>query len=161
MAKKINRRNFLKSSALVGASTALFSSKAIGSISDDKKLRLGVIGTGLRGQGMIYLSLLRKDVDIRAICDIDPEMINKTLNIIKKGEGPPPDVYKNGENDFLNLVKRDDIDAVYIATPWEWHHPMAIAAMQEGKHVGTECPAALTVSDLWDLVNTSERVNRH
>ena len=70
-------------------------------------------------------------------------------------------MYKNGDHDFLNLVKRDDLDAVYIATPWEWHHPMAIAAMQEGKHVGTECPAALTVSDLWDLVNTSERVNRH
>ena len=64
MAKKLNRRNFLKSSALVGASTALFSSKAIGSISDDKKLRLGVIGTGLRGQGMIYLSLNESNTSI-------------------------------------------------------------------------------------------------
>ncbi len=161
MAKKINRRNFIKSSALVGASVALLSSKTVGSVKENKKLRLGVIGTGLRGQWMTHLSLLRNDVDIKAICDIDSEMINKTLNIIKKGQGNPPDVYKNGEHDFLNLVKRDDIDAVYIATPWEWHHPMAIAAMQEGKHVGTECPAALTVSDLWDLVNTSERVNRH
>ena len=161
MAKKINRRSFIKSSALVGASAALFSSKTVGSVKENKKLRLGVIGTGLRGQWMTHLSLLRNDVDIKAICDIDTEMINKTLNIIKKGQGNPPDVYKNGEHDFLNLVKRDDLDAVYIATPWEWHHPMAIAAMQEGKHVGTECPAALTVSDLWDLVNTSERVNRH
>ena len=161
MAKKINRRSFIKSSALVGASAALLSSKIVGSVKENKKLRLGVIGTGLRGQWMTHLSLLRNDIDIKAICDIDSEMINKTLNIIKKGQGNPPDVYKNGEHDFLNLVKRDDIDAVYIATPWEWHHPMAIAAMQEGKHVGTECPAALTVSDLWDLVNTSERFNRH
>ena len=161
MAKKINRRSFIKSSALVGASATLLSSKIVGSVKENKKLRLGVIGTGLRGQWMTHLSLLRNDVDIKAICDIDSEMINKTLNIIKKGQGNPPDVYKNGEHDFLNLVKRDDIDAVYIATPWEWHHPMAIAAMQEGKHVGTECPAALTVSDLWDLVNTSERFNRH
>jgi len=161
MEKKINRRNFIKSSALVGASTALFSSKSIGSVKESKRLRLGIIGTGLRGQWITHLSLLRNDVDIKAICDIDSEMINKTLNIIKKGQAPPPDVYKNGEHDFLNLVKRDDLDAVYIATPWEWHHPMAIAAMKEGKHVGTECPAALTVSDLWDLVNTSERVNRH
>ncbi len=161
MAKKLNRRSFIKSSALVGASAALFTSKTVGATKEKKKLRLGVIGTGLRGQWMTHLSLLRNDVDIRAICDIDSEMINKTLNIIKKGQGNPPDVYKNGDHDFLNLVKRDDLDAVYIATPWEWHHPMAIAAMQEGKHVGTECPAALTVSDLWDLVNTSERVNRH
>ena len=159
--KKINRRKFIKSSALIGASTALYSSKLFDSKNNDKKLRLGIIGTGLRGQWMTHLCLLRNDVEIKAICDIDHEMINKTLNLIKDAGAFPPDVYKNGDHDFLNLVKRDDIDAVYIATPWEWHHPMAIAAMDEGKHVGTECPAALTVSEIWDLVNTSERSNRH
>ena len=159
--KKINRRKFIKSSALIGASTALYSSKLFDSKNNDKKLRLGIIGTGLRGQWMTHLCLLRNDVEIKAICDIDYEMINKTLNLIKDAGAFPPDVYKNGDHDFLNLVKRDDIDAVYIATPWEWHHPMAIAAMDEGKHVGTECPAALTVSEIWDLVNTSERSNRH
>ena len=70
MVKKINRRNFIKSSALVGASTAIFPSKTIGKATANKKLRLGVIGTGLRGQWMIHLSLLRKDVDIKAICDV-------------------------------------------------------------------------------------------
>ena len=159
--KKINRRKFIKSSALIGASTALYSSKLFDSKNNYKKLRLGIIGTGLRGQWMTHLCLLRNDVEIKAICDIDYEMINKTLNLIKDAGVFPPDVYKNGDHDFLNLVKRDDIDAVYIATPWEWHHPMAIAAMDEGKHVGTECPAALTVSEIWDLVNTSERSNRH
>ena len=159
--KKINRRKFIKSSALIGTSTALYSSGLFDSKNNYKKLRLGIIGTGLRGQWMTHLCLLRNDVEIKAICDIDYEMINKTLNLIKDAGAFPPDVYKNGDHDFLNLVKRDDIDAVYIATPWEWHHPMAIAAMDEGKHVGTECPAALTVSELWDLVNTSERSNRH
>ncbi len=159
--KKINRRKFIKSSALIGASTALYSSKLFDSKNSDKKLRLGIIGTGLRGQWMTHLCLLRNDVEIKAICDIDYEMINKTLNLIKDAGVFPPDVYKNGDHDFLNLVKRDDIDAVYIATPWEWHHPMAIAAMEEGKHVGTECPAALTVSEIWDLVNTSEKSNKH
>ena len=159
--KKINRRKFIKSSALIGASTALYSSRLFDSKNNYKKLRLGIIGTGLRGQWMTHLCLLRNDVEIKAICDIDYEMINKTLNLIKDAGAFPPDVYKNGDHDFLNLVKRDDIDAVYIATPWEWHHPMATAAMDEGKHVGTECPAALTVSELWDLVNTSERSNRH
>jgi len=161
MSKNINRRNFIKSSMLYGASAALFSSKTKGSVNNQNKLKLGVIGTGLRGQWMTHLSLLRKDVDIRAICDIDSVMINKTLNIIKKGGGTPPDVYKNGEHDFLNLVKREDLDAVYIATPWEWHHPMAIAAMEEGKHVGTECPAGLTVAELWGIVNISEKTNKH
>jgi len=159
--KKISRRSFIKQTTFVGASAALLPSK-MGAIKDSSlKLRLGVIGTGLRGQWMTHLCMLRSDVDIRAICDIDHEMINKTLNIIKKSGNKPPDVYKKNEHDFLNLVNRNDIDAVYIATPWEWHHEMAVAAMKQGKHVGVECPAALTVNDLWDLVNVSEKENKH
>ena len=159
--KKINRRNFIKNSALASASLAFMSSRISASTKKVPNLRLGVIGTGLRGQLMTNLCLLRNDVDIKAICDIDSEMINKTLNIIKKAGGKPPDVYKNGQHDFLNLVQRDDLDAVYIATPWEWHHPMAVAAMKQGKHVGVECPAALKIKDLWDLVNVSEKEEKH
>jgi predicted dehydrogenase len=58
-------------------------------------------------------------------------------------------------------VKRDDIDLVVIATPWEWHVPMALAAMKQGKHVATEVPAALTIDECWQLVNTSEATGRH
>ena len=58
------------------------------------------------------------------------------------------------------MVKNEDLDGVYLATPWEWHHPMAIAAMMSGIHVGTEVPAALTVDECWDLVNTSERTGK-
>ena len=159
--KKINRRNFIKQSALAGASLMFISSNISALTKKVPNLRLGVIGTGLRGQWMTNLCLLRNDVDIKAICDIDSEMINKTLDIIKKAGGKPPDVYKNGQHDFLNLVQRDDLDAVYIATPWEWHHPMAVAAMKQGKHVGVECPAALKIKDLWDLVNVSEKEEKH
>ena len=159
--KKINRRNFIKQSTLASASLAFMSSRISASTKKVPNLRLGVIGTGLRGQLMTNLCLLRRDVDIKAICDIDSGMINKTLNIIKKEGGKPPDVYKNGQHDFLNLVQRDDLDAVYIATPWEWHHPMAVAAMKQGKHVGVECPAALKIKDLWDLVNVSEKEEKH
>ena len=159
--KKISRRSFIKQSTFVGASVALLPSKMSAVKDSSLKLRLGVIGTGLRGQWMTHLCMLRGDVDIRAICDIDHEMINTTLNIIKKSGNKPPDIYKKNEHDFLNLVNRNDIDAVYIATPWEWHHEMAVAAMKQGKHVGVECPAALTVNDLWDLVNVSEKENKH
>ena len=145
----------------MGASLAFMPTKISASTKKISNLKLGVIGTGLRGQWMTNLCLLRNDVDIKAICDIDSEMIYKTLSIIKKLGGKPPDVYKNGQHDFLNLVQRDDLDAVYIATPWEWHHPMAIAAMKQGKHVGVECPAALKIKDLWDLVNVSEKENKH
>jgi predicted dehydrogenase len=120
-------------------------------------VRLGFIGTGLRGQWLLDLASKRGDVTIPAICDIDQKMIDRTLKIIKRNNKEEPAIYSNGEEDFLNLLKRDDIDAVIIATPWEWHHPMAVAAMKEGKHVGLEVPAAITVEDCWDLVDTAER----
>ena len=58
------------------------------------------------------------------------------------------------------MVAKEDLDGVYIATPWEWHHPMAMAAMENGLHVGTEVPAALTVNECWDLVNISEKTGK-
>ena len=109
---------------------------------------------------MMELTTHREDVDIPAICDIDDGMIKNALNVLKKAGYPEPKVYNKGNEDFRNMVKNEDLDGVFIATPWEWHHPMAVAAMKSGKHVGTEVPAALTVPDCWDLVNTSEKTGR-
>jgi predicted dehydrogenase len=90
----------------------------------------------------------------------DDGMIESALRILKDAGKPEPHVYKNGPEDFLNMVQNETLDGVYIATPWEWHHPMAIAAMKNGMHVGTEVPAALTVGDCWDLINVSERTGK-
>ena len=139
----------------------IFPKVKVNSSISKETLSIGFIGTGLRWQWLLDLASKRDDVNIPAICDIDESMINRSLEILKRNNKDEPDVYKNGDHDFLNLVKRDDIDAVYIATPWEWLHPMAIAAMDEGKHVGTECPAALTVSEIWDLVNTFQYKQSH
>ena len=78
--------------------------------------------------------------------------------IILSGATP---VIADVDEDFLNMVNNEDLDAIYIATPWEWHHPMAIASMQNGIHVATEVPAALTVQESWDLVKNSEKLKRH
>ena len=157
MSKKINRKEFLKKTAVVGMGSMLFPKIKMNMSKKKDIVRLGFIGTGLRGQWLLDLASKRDDVLIPAICDIDQHMIDRTLKILKRNEKEEPYIYKNGDNDFLNLLKRDDLDAVVIATPWEWHHPMAVAAMKEGKHVGLEVPAALTVEDCWDLVDTSER----
>jgi predicted dehydrogenase len=80
--------------------------------------------------------------------------------VVKAGQKEPAG-YSAGERDFENLVKRDDLDVVYIPTPWRWHVPMAVAAMEAGKHVFVEVPAASTLEDCWKLVETSERTRRH
>tara|TARA_B100001250_G_scaffold382598_1_gene375881 strand:+ start:297 stop:1652 length:1356 start_codon:yes stop_codon:yes gene_type:complete len=158
MAKTLNRRKFIKTSALAGTA-ALMTPKTL--FSKNKKIKIGFIGTGLRGQWMVHLSTKYPEVSIPAICDIDKNMIASTVKILKKSGREEPRIYSNGDEDFINMVKNEDLDAVYIATPWEWHHPMAIASMENGIHVGTEVPAALTVQDCWDLVNTSERTRKH
>jgi predicted dehydrogenase len=157
LAKKINRKEFLKKTTAFGMGAMLLPKVKINTSRKIDSVRLGFIGTGLRGQWLLDLASKREDVTISAICDIDQKMIDRTLKIIKRNNKEEPAIYSNGEEDFLNLLKRDDIDAVIIATPWEWHHPMAVAAMKEGKHVGLEVPAAITVEDCWDLVDTAEK----
>ena len=150
----MNRRKFIKTTALATTASLLPSSLFARS---SNKLQVGIIGTGLRGQWMTKLLLDRSDVDIPVICDIDEKMIDMVLNVFEKQGRPKPKIYKDGPEDFRNMVSNEDLDGVYIATPWEWHHPMAMAAMENGCNVGTEVPAALTINECWDLVNTSEK----
>ena len=154
MEYSMNRRKFIKKTAL--ATTASFLPSSLFAISSNK-LQVGIIGTGLRGQWMTKLLLDRSDVDIPVICDIDEKMIDMVLNVFEKQGRPKPKIYRDGPEDFRNMVSNEDLDGVYIATPWEWHHSMAMAAMENGCNVGTEVPAALTINECWDLVNTSEK----
>ncbi len=158
MKKSMNRRSFIKTSAVIGTAASIMPTSLFSSTSN--KLQIGVIGTGLRGQWMTRLFLDRPDLDIPVICDIDDKMIDMVLNVFENQGRPKPKIYKNGPEDFRNMLSNEDLDGVYIATPWEWHHPMAIAAMENDIHVGTEVPAALTVNECWDLVNTSEKKNK-
>ena len=153
MLKKINRRKFIKTTVIAGTAATVIP-KSLFSFQARKRVKIGIIGTGMRGQWILWLAAKYPEVDIPAICDIDEGMVASALKILKDAGKPKPRVYKKGDEDFLNMVKNEDLDGVYIATPWEWHHPMAIAAMKHGIHVGTEVPAALTVKDCWDLVNT-------
>jgi len=157
MSKRINRRDFVKTMALAGTAAAMMPKSLFSSPVVNKQIKLGFVGTGMRGQWMLWLAAKYPEVQIPAICDIDDGMIESALKILKDAGKPDPRIYKNGDEDFRNMVANEDLDGVYIATPWEWHHTMAIAAMKNGINVGTEVPAALTVRDCWDLVNTSEK----
>jgi predicted dehydrogenase len=161
MGKDMNRKKFIKTATVAGIGASLMPSMAFSKSGGKDNVRLGIIGTGMRGQWVLWLAAKYDNVEIPAICDIDDEMVESALKILKDAGKPTPKVYKKGGEDFRNMLAKEDIDAVYIATPWEWHHRMSIAAMENGIHVGTEVPAALTVDDCWDLVNISERTGKH
>ncbi|GAA4873145.1 Gfo/Idh/MocA family protein [Saccharopolyspora cebuensis] len=125
------------------------------------EVRMGIIGLGNRGSAMLAQILAVPGVRVTALCDVDAAAVRRAARTVTDHGDPEPAQHTRGENDFENLCARDDVDFVYVVTPWEWHVPMAVAAMRGGKHVGVECPIAPSVADLWELVDTSERTRRH
>lgn len=124
-------------------------------------VRLAIVGTGLRGRSILSEVLAIDGVRVTAIADIAPEKAARAVKMITDAGAPEPAAYTNGERGFEQLVARDDVDFVYTATPWHWHVPVMLAALRAGKHCATECPAGITLKDLWDLVDASERHRRH
>ena len=122
--------------------------------------RVGIIGTGGRGTSLLE-NFLAADVKVTALCDIVAEKARHAQSLVEKAGQKAPDVYTKGDHDFENLLSRDDVDIAVLATPWRWHTPMAVSAMNKGKHTFTEVPAATTVAECWQLVDTSERTRRH
>jgi hypothetical protein len=183
---KLSRREMLKTSAIAGAGIGLtklasanepavtlanaeyqdYSGTKYQSVigmkfSPVNTVRLAIIGVGERGSSMLGEFLAVDNVQITALCDIVKEKTLKAQAEVEKAGQKAPALYFNGDHDFEKLCKRDDIDFIYVATPWEWHVPMALTAMQNGKHVGVEVPAATTLEDCWKLVDTSEKTRRH
>jgi predicted dehydrogenase len=124
-------------------------------------VRLAIVGTGLRGTSVLREWLAVDGVRITAVCDLVPEKAMRAAKLVTDAGHPAPAVYSNGERDFERLVTRDDIDVVYTATPWDWHVPVCLAAMRAGKHAATDVPAATTLEEMWQLVQTSEATRRH
>ena len=124
-------------------------------------VRLAVIGTGLRGRSVLREFLAVEGVRVTALADIVPDKAQRAARLVTDAGQPAPALFTNGERDFERLLQRDDIDFVYVATPWEWHVPQALAAMRAGKHVGVEVPVATTIEECWALVDTSEATRRH
>ncbi len=130
-------------------------------------VRIGIIGVGARGGTHLHtlLNLAKVDperkVEIAAICDIDKAATERAASAVEKATGKKPQTFTNGENDFQNLCKLDNLDVVYVITPWEWHVPMALCAMDHGKHAIIEVPCAVTVAECWELVNKAEETRLH
>lgn len=156
----VDRRDFVKTGATAALGASLVPSPALASrsgLDGADPLRLGFIGVGGRGSWLLGLALRREDCEVTAVCDIVPEKAQRAADAAREvGRGEPAQ-YTAGDEDWRNLLQRGDVDAVIIATPWLWHTPMAVGAMEAGKAVGVEVPAAVTVEDCWDLVRTHER----
>lgn len=124
-------------------------------------VRIGCVGVGSRGSGLLGNLLDLEGVEITAVCDVVPERVAAAQRAVTAKGRKEPVGYSQSEDDFENLCGRDDVDLVYIATPWDWHVPMAVCAMKHGKHAAVEVPAAITLEECWQLVDTAEQTQRH
>jgi hypothetical protein len=124
-------------------------------------VRLGLIGVGGRGDGLIDNFGAIPQVRITALCDVVKDKVDRAQARLEKAGKPAPALYHSNDHAYERLVARDDIDLVVIATPWVWHVPMALAGMKAGKHVAVEVPAARSIEDCWALVDASEKTRRH
>src|SRR5690606_34847192 len=152
----MNRKDFLKTTAVFGAGLAFLPANAI--FPGKEKVRIGLIGVGLRGQNHLDLLSRRSDTIVQAICDIDERMLEASDKLITRSGKQKPVVYRNGENDWQRMLDKEKLDGVIISTPWEWHKPMVIGAVERGiKYVGVEVVLGISLQDHWDVVNAAEK----
>ena len=180
---KMTRRGLLKTAGIAGAAAGLSglpslvlgndgrwetlapvaAGKSMVGVPFEKheKVRLGVIGVGGRGTGVLSNFLGVPGVEVKAVCDVVASKTAHAANMVEKAGQPRPTEYHNGDHDFENLCKRDDLDLIYVATPWIWHVRMALSALEHGHHVGVEVPVARTLEECWQIVNASEKSGKH
>lgn len=123
-------------------------------------VRIGVIGLGMRSP----VSRLAQvpGVQIVALCDLEANRVEKAQKQLEK-LGLPRAIgeYSGDENAWKKLCERQDIDLVYVVTDWSNHAKMGVYAMEQGKHTAIEVPSAMTLDEIWKLINTSERTRKH
>lgn len=123
-------------------------------------VRVGFIGLGMRGPGAVNRFTHIEGVEIKGLCDLEQNNVTKCQTMLERASKPKAEEYV-GPEAYKELCEREDVDLIYIATDWVNHVPIAVYAMEHGKHVAIEVPAATSVEECWQLVDTSERTRRH
>ena len=174
-----NRREFLKASAMAAGGLGLLglqkgnAMSSAGPLSDlpehnmcnfsappIERVRVGIVGMGNRGTYALKRLCRFADVEIVAICDVESKMMQSLQRILAQ-YGKPPAKVLTGSEDAWEEMTQMDLDLMYITTPWQWHTPMCVGAMENGKHAAVEVPAATSLEECWHLVETSERTRKH
>lgn len=151
----MDRRSFVRNTGIATAGFAILPASQL--FAQQQTVRIGMIGVGLRGQNHLANLLRRKDVTLTAICDIDDNMLQHSLDMIRKAGKPAPKIFKTDPYAWKKLLEQKDLDAVIISTPWEWHTQMIIGSLEAGiKYVGTEVILGITLKDHWDVVKAAE-----
>ena len=124
-------------------------------------VRVGFVGIGMRGSDAVARYTYISGVKITALCDVEADRVEKAQKTLEDRGFPQAAGYSGNTESYKELCERDDVDLVYICTDWKHHVPIALYAMEHGKNVAVEVPAAASLEDIWALVNMSEKTRKH
>ena len=170
----LDRRNFLKTAVLAGAAATLLDRPAQAGLLSSKtrsvmglkappieKVRIGIVGLGMRGSGAVGRHLALEGVETVALCDIRPEQVASAQRQLAAKGRPRAKEFGAAPEDWKRMCDLPEVDLIYNCTPWYLHTPISVFAMRAGKHAVTEVPAATSLEECWDLVNTAEKTQKH
>jgi len=118
-----------------------------------------MIGVGMRGRVLLRELVRRDDVEVTGLCDIEQWTLDRALEQFTEAGKPAPRLWTGSHESWREMLAAGGLDAVIIATPWEWHAPMAIGAMEAGVAVGCEVVAGVTLDDHWQVLRAQQRTN--
>ena len=124
-------------------------------------VKVGFVGLGMRGSSAVHRYTFIQDAKIVALCDVEPDRVEKQRKMLEDRGITGVKTYSGSEDAYKEMCRQEDIDLIYVATDWVHHAPIGIYAMEQGKHVAIEVPAAMTLEEIWALVNTAERTRKH
>lgn len=124
-------------------------------------VRVGIVGLGMRGVSAVDRLTYVPDCRVTALCDIEMPRVERSARILENRGVPGAQLFGGEADSWKQLCESEDVDLVYICTDWLTHTPIALYAMECGKHVAIEVPAANTLEEIWALIDMSERTRRH
>ena len=124
-------------------------------------LRVAVIGLGMRGPGAVAALTNIPGVEIVALCDVLEKNTKKANTILEKAGMPKAKEFFGDTSIWRQVTALPNVDLIYCATDWKSHATIGVQAMKDGKHVAIEVPSAMTLDDIWALINTSEQTRKH
>jgi len=162
MSNNINRRDFFKFGAAAGASVV--ASRIVApcktNAQSSEKVKIGFVGVGDQGSSHLDMSLGMEEVEVPALCDIKDSYLYRANRWVEESGRPSPRLYGKTRTDFERMMENEDLDLVVCCTSWEWHAPVLLSAMRNGKNAVSEVPLIIKLYEAWEIVETYEKTGK-
>jgi len=124
-------------------------------------VRVGFIGVGKRGTGHVSHILNIAGCEVVGICDVFEDLTKRSADIVTRKTGKTPAMFSGSETAYIDMLKKVKPDVVIVCPSWEWHARVTCDTMKLGAHVFVEVPMAVSIKELWEIVDTSEKTQKH